>query len=303
MRTAAVVVAWREPEVTLEALRSLAAMAPAADHLVCVVQELDDGELRDFRAAAPAGVEVIAWAANLGFCTAANAAVERAVSLGADWVLLVNNDATVTPDCLSRSLAEARSDPDIAVVGPAVAFSAAPEKLWFAGGVHSHRFGFTRHRRLRGSVGAVPGSSDTDYVPGCCALISAAAWRDVGPFREDYFAYYEDAEWASRAKARGWRLRFLGEVLCHHAVGVSSKQTGSLGLSENTAYYLARNPLRFALDTRDVALRASRVLGLMTVWNAYNLTRLVRARRRSVASAYARGLLDAAAGRMGPRPT
>jgi GT2 family glycosyltransferase len=123
----------------------------------------------------------------------------------------------------------------------------------------------------------------------------------VGPYRADYFLYFEDTEWCARARGRGWRCQYHGEVLSSHAISVSSGQRGSLGLSENTAYYLARNPLRFALETPSVTLRANRLLGILTIWLGYNILRIVASRRWSVATAYLEGLRDGFMGRMGPR--
>ena len=78
-------------------------------------------------------------------------------------------------------------------------------------------------------------------------------------------------------------------------------QRGSLGLSPNAAYYLARNPMRFALESRDPRRKVSRVLGLLTIWAGYNAWRILMTRRTSVAAAYVQGLLDAARGHMGLR--
>jgi GT2 family glycosyltransferase len=297
-----VVVAWRECDITIEALRSLAHMQPAPDALVCVVQQFTEAELAQLESQAPPGTSVIALDDNVGFCSAANLGMRHAVDDAADWVLLLNNDARVSRDCLAVCLDEATSQERVAIVGPAISFTDLPQQLWYAGGRHSHRFAFTQHHGLRRAASSPPPSSDTDYIPGCCAMFSAVAWRDVGPFRDDFFMYYEDAEWGARARAAGWRLRYVGSVLCEHAVGVSSQQRGSLGLSENTAYYLARNPLRYALDTPSAALRASRVMGLMVVWNAYNAWRVLQSRKLAVGRAYVSGLRDAFAGRMGPRP-
>jgi GT2 family glycosyltransferase len=301
-RAAAVVVAWHQPKLTIRALQSLAAMEVPPTTLICVAQEFTPAEMQYLRAKAPKRTQIVDIDHNRGFSGGANLGVAAALEAGADWVLLLNNDATVSPSCLSRCLGETHREAAVAVVGPAIALADNPERLWYAGGQQSRYFAFTRHRGLRRPSVNLPPSSDTDYVPGCCALISAEAWCVVGPFREDYFAYYEDAEWGSRARDAGWRCRYLGELLCLHDVGVTSLQRGSLGLSENTAYYLARNPLRFALETPAVLLRASRVTGLMTIWNVYNAWRVLRSGKTSVGGSYLRGLRDALRGRMGPKP-
>jgi hypothetical protein len=161
---------------------------------------------------------------------------------------------------------------------------------------------FPRHRGLRRPTANLPPTSDTGYVSTCCALLSSAAWRTVGPFRADYFMYYDETEWCQRVRGAGWRCRYLGEVLCVHAVSASSGRRGSLGLSENMAYYLARNPLRFAVETKGVVRRISRIGGLLTVYAPYNAWRALRSGNPMVARAYVQGLADAVRGRMGPRP-
>lgn len=302
MRSAALVVTWRESSEALKALSSLAVMDLSPSLLICVAQELTVGDCERLHREAPSGTVVLEVPTNLGFPGAANLGLRYAAEAEMDYTLLVNNDATVTSDCLRRCLEAFAGRSRVAVVGPAVAFADFPDRLWYGGGRHSHLFGYTMHRALKKPAASPPPSGPTQYVPGCCALYSMRAWRAVGPFREDYFLYYEDAEWANRARARGWELFYLGRVLCHHAAGVASNQRGSLGLGEITAYYLARNPIRFALDSETTALRLSRLAGTMTVWNAYNAWRILRSRRAAVARAYLRGLMDAIRGRTGPAP-
>jgi len=301
-RVGAVVVAWRDRPETLAALESLAAMNRRPEVILCVAQECSPESLRQMAQLGIDGLEVVAVGENLGFAGAANLGMARLLEQGVEWTLLLNNDATADARCLERCLEEADRAPGAAVVGPAVRITDRPDQLWFAGGIHDRRLAFTRHRGLGSPADRPPASSDADYVSGCCALLSSAAWRDVGAFREDFFMYYEDVEWCYRARARGWRCRYVGETLCSHALGVSSEQRGSLGLSPNTAYYLARNPLRFALDTGPRGMRWSRVVGIFVVWGGYNAWRLVRGHRTGAAGAYVRGTMDALRGNMGPAP-
>jgi GT2 family glycosyltransferase len=119
--------------------------------------------------------------------------------------------------------------------------------------------------------------------------------------RDDYFMYFEDVDWGDRARQRGWQLRYLGEVLASHEMGGSSDHTGSRYMSSNTTYYLARNPLRFAIDTPTVALRVSRVFGTGIVWTLFNLTRIRPSEWPTSGRALIEGLLDGWQGRMGRR--
>ena len=303
MKTASVTVNWGSPRDTLAALRSLTSMTPQPDLIICVDNGSPAEHVSELRMGAPEGTVMIELAENTGVAAANNVGMECALAQDVDWTLLLNNDATVDPNCLKRCVAEAAAGERIAVLGPAVTFADRPDLLWFAGGEVSDWFAFPRHRALRRPAATLPATSDTGYVSTCCALVSSAAWRSVGPFRADYFMYYDETEWCQRARAAGWRCRYLGEVLCVHAVSASGGRRGSLGLSENMAYYLARNPLRFALETEGAVRRTSRVVGLLTVYAAFNAWRILQSRKHTIARAYVQGLVDAVRGQMGPRPS
>jgi GT2 family glycosyltransferase len=298
VKVGAVVVSWRDAEVTVHALRSIAEATPGFDTVVCVAQELTGEQLTVLRSAAP-NVVLDVVDSNLGYSGAANRGVDQVVAAGCDWVMLVNNDATIDPRALEVCLAAASREPRVAVIGPAVAFADEPEKLWYGGGIFNPIWGFTRHRGLGSPAKRPPATSRTGYVPGCCALLSAAAWKAIGPYRDDYFMYCEDVEWCQRARAAGWSCLYLGEVLCWHAVSVSAAQRGSLSLAPTSAYYLSRNSMRFAIETPNPVLRVARVAGTAAMWAA-NARRLKGAPPKT-AHAYATGLRDAVACRMGPR--
>jgi hypothetical protein len=277
-------------------------MTTPPDLIICVDNGSAPEYLAELRAGMPPGTVLIENGENLGVAAANNIGMAHAISNDVDWTLFLNNDAIVTPECLQRCLDEATSDDRIAIVGPAVTFADRPDVLWLAGGKFSEWFAYTRHRALSQPVEELPPTADVGYMPTCCALVSTRAWQQIGPVREDYFMYYEDTEWCQRARVAGWTVRYLGEILCTHAVSASGGTRGSLGLTENMAYYLARNPLRFAIETSSAVRRVSRIVGLLTIWAGFNTWRVVQSRSPSIGRAYLLGLLDAVRGRMGKRP-
>jgi GT2 family glycosyltransferase len=276
-------------------------MTPCPDTIYCVENGCTREQTAIVRASAPSCVELIELPTNIGFAAAVNLGVLEAIHGGAEWVLLLNNDATVNHRCLGRCLEEAAAFPRVAAVGPAISFADRPDRLWYGGGEMHDWFAFTRHRGLMASATTPPPTGETGYVTGCCMLVSAEAWAAIGPFRPEFFAYYEDAEWCQRARANGWSCRYVGEVLCAHAVSVSSSQRGDVGLSENIAYYKARNPLRVALETKAWGRRVTRLLGLMVIWNPYLAWQSMQSRSAKVAVSYITGIVDGFRGRMGPR--
>lgn len=302
MKTASVTVNWGPPDDTIVALQSLASMTRPPDFIICVDNGSPAADLSRLRAGMPKDTVVIELGDNMGVAAANNVGIEYALSRDVGWTLLLNNDATVEAQCLDRCIAEATASPHIAIVAPAVTFADRPDLLWFAGGNVSDWFAYPRHRGLLQPAASPPASSDVGYVSTCCALLSSEAYRSIGPFRSDYFMYYDETEWCQRARAEGWRCRYLGEVLSAHAVSSTGGARGSLGLTVNMAYYLARNPLRFALETPQMLRRLTRVIGILTVYGSFNAWRAIKSRQRAVASAYMLGLADAFSGRMGKRP-
>jgi len=298
-RVGALVVAWRTLGLTLDTLRSIRQSTLPVAPIICVAQEYSDEDL-DALKSSMVGQHLMIVDSNLGFAKSVNLGMEYAIECGLDWVLLVNNDATIDPECVARCLMDGVHSERIGLFAPAVTYANNPSRLWYAGGTYLDHLGIAWNRGRFLNASCPPVSSDCDHAPACCVLISTKAWREVGPFREDFFMYYEDTDWCVRARERGWRIRYVGSVLCQHVMAGSSGQHGSRYLSERTAYYLSRNPLRHALESSGIR-RVTRTLGMLTIWNAYNLTRIRPTDWASVGRSCLAGLRDGWRGRMGPR--
>lgn len=85
------------------------------------------------------------------------------------------------------------------------------------------------------------------YLSGSCLLIRRDAWEDVGPLDEDFFLYAEEADWADRARRRGWFLIQIPEPgVVHSAAGtvgddrLLSRRSERL-LQESNVRYLRKN--------------------------------------------------------------
>ncbi len=82
------------------------------------------------------------------------------------------------------------------------------------------------------------------WLPGCSLLLRAEAWRELGGFDEDFFAYHEDVEWAERARRGGWELWYNGRACIRHSVHGSSG--GPDSYTGFRKYLSARNSVLFA---------------------------------------------------------
>ena len=102
MNLVAVVLNWNGGEDTLAALASLGDVAT-----ICVDNGSTDGSDVAVEERFPK-VELIRTGANLGFAGGNNVGIRRALERGADWVLLLNNDAVAEPGVADRARARRR---------------------------------------------------------------------------------------------------------------------------------------------------------------------------------------------------
>ena len=111
---------WNGREDTLRCLAALRAVPDP--HRVYVADNASaDGSIPAIAAAHPEAA-IVALDANLGFGGGNNRAVERALADGADWVVLVNNDAEAEPGVLAAFTAQARAHPDAGVLAGKLLF-------------------------------------------------------------------------------------------------------------------------------------------------------------------------------------
>ena len=292
VKSASVTVNWGPPSDTVVALQSLASMTRPPDLIICIDNGSPAADVSQLRAGMPKNTVFIALDDNIGLAAAHNVGMDYALSQDVDWTLLLNNDAIATAQCLDRCIAEATADPRIAIVGPAATFTDEPHLLWFAGGreravrVPRPRLAYASPRlpRRRAQTSVIyPAAAH------CCrrrhsdrlarsGLTTSCTTRKPSGASGPQLGGGDPLSWRGSVYARRqrqWRAR------------------GSLGLTENTAYYLARNPLRFALETPRKLLRLTRVTGILVVYGAFNAWRAIKSGQRAVASAYLQGLADA----------
>lgn len=226
MKTLAVIVlGWNGLSLTRVTLDSLArCRVPQAwrVHVIVVDNASSDGSAVAIAAEYP-WAELIALPENRRFAGGNNAGLDRALDLGADAVMLLNNDVQAEAGLFEHLLAALEADPQAGAAAPLIYHAAPSDVIWYAGGRCVPALAHASHRgirtRDRGQYRAV---EETGYLTGCCLLATSAAWRAVGRLDERYFIYAEDADWSLRARRVGFRLLFVPAARLWHQVSASS---------------------------------------------------------------------------------
>lgn len=235
-----VVLNWNGRQDTLDCLRSLSSLDYPHARLLVVDNGSEDGSEEAFRRARP-DLEILQTGANLGFAGGNNQGIERALQLGAEYVLVLNNDTEVDPGFLDAMVARAEAEPRVGIVGAAITYADDPRRLWaFGGGRFDVATGRVRHLQRPVDEDALETRGTVHfYVTGCAMLLRREVIETVGLLDTAYFHFCEDVDLCLRAEAAGFVARVAGEARIVHKVSATTRVDSPLFL-----YYNLRSRLR-----------------------------------------------------------
>lgn len=226
-RTSVVVVNYKGIENTQKCLRALHASAPVP-RIAVVDNTPNEAGLADMVRSFPEATLIIS-PANLGFGGGNNRGIEWAIDqTDCDFVLILNNDAWIQPDTITRLEQALDADPASGLVTPKIVFAEDPGRLWYGPG-------FVEWRFARGNVPGFNGPVDThlaerrgyvEFASGCVMLIRRELLVQLGGFNSNYFMYEEDTEFSIRAIKHGFKILYMPEIVVHHVVQASTRNKG-----------------------------------------------------------------------------
>ena len=84
-------------------------------------------------------------------------------------------------------------------------------------------------------------SRAVDQVMGAYFLVRRSLFDQLGGFDERFFVYFEEVDFAYRARTAGWRSYFLADVRAYHKGGGTSEQVKAKRL-----FYMLRSRIQYA---------------------------------------------------------
>lgn len=269
LHIAIVILNWNGLNDTLRCLGSLAHLH-LPDGVTAHILLIDNGSDAD-----PSGlihqqfpqVQMTRNAQNLGFAGGCNVGIRMAMAMGADEVLLLNNDTVVSPDFLAQMLGVTQRLPQPVIAAPVIYDMQQRDQVTFAGGtvdfgrgkfghhtdintsgfsekpdVFTEGLGFLKKPNPSEKISEV---STHDYVTGCAMLIPRAVIERIGLLEAAFFAYCEDVEYCVRAQRHG-----IASVVVHnshiwHDESSSTRRGLNAGSHSPLKHYLLiRNQIR-----------------------------------------------------------
>ena len=247
-KTAVIVLNWNRVNDTIECLESLLPVVKtdrvslvccdnaSSDHSVAI---LEAWGRRHFPGPAARGATdepsartggefvLLRTERNGGYAAGNNAALRYLLAQDSpEFVWLLNNDTVVATDALPRLLAFARQHPDAGAIGSTLVDDRDRERVQCAGGCRylpalTLMWNVLGGRPLREVLQHYQ-RVRLDYVHGAAMLLPAAVLDRVGLLDERFFLYYEEADFARRLRAQGYRLAWCRESVVYHKGAVST---------------------------------------------------------------------------------
>jgi len=174
-------------------------------------------------------IHLVKNSVNLGIAQALNIAAEYAISQGARWLLMLDQDSIPSPDILSIYSSVYSSYPDkekIAQIGVSFAPGKNIKRHWY--------------------------NVSTLITSG--TILSLEVYKIVGRFRSDFFIDSVDFEYSLRIRKKGFVNLLSPEVAIDHRLGSVKRincflfNIKSTNHSPQRRYYMARNNILISLE-------------------------------------------------------
>jgi len=236
-----VVLNWNNSTDTLDCLASLEKLSYSSYFTLVIDNASTDNSVYEIGSNYPT-IRIISLPENLGYAGGNNIGIDQALNMGADYVLVLNNDTYVDPNMLSELVKVAESNPMIGILGPKMYCSEPANYIFASGSFVNWKVGDLNHRGMFEIESSITNEDPecVDFIVGCGLLINKKCLDAIGYFNTKYYLNYEDVELGIRAWKNGYKVVYVPKAVMWHKI------SATLGIaSPANTYYMTRNALLF----------------------------------------------------------
>lgn len=204
--------------------------------------DIDDGTLK---------INLIQAGRNGGYAAGNNIGIQFALDHDCDFIWLLNNDTIVEREALKWLIVRVKENLQIGLCGSKLVYYDRPDVVQALGGARFRAWrGWSETLGLGSSrdqeINSVDIEAQLSFVNGASTLVTRAFIEKIGLMSEEYFLYWEEIDWAFRARGL-FKLGFAPLSVVRHRVGASIG-TSDFGVQSLLAdFYMLRNQIRFAV--------------------------------------------------------
>jgi GT2 family glycosyltransferase len=166
-------------------------------------------------------VEVVALKKNHGFAGGVNVGIKKAIGSEADYIALLNNDATVDKKWIA-ALAEVLDKNSAVGIVTSKILGATQDFLDSTG--ESYTTWGLPYPRGRNEIETAKYDKDTLVfgASGGASLYRVKMLEEIGLFDDKFFAYYEDVDLSFRAQLYGWKVAYEPKAEVYHQISATT---------------------------------------------------------------------------------
>lgn len=193
---------------------------------------------------------------NLGFAGGNNVGLRFALSkVDCRFFWLLNNDTVVEPDAFAAMVRHINEVPHCGLCGSLTLSYYTPKEVQAQGGHLYSQWTARAHSSALQKIEDLDSHPvSMDFVSGASMLASRDFLEQVGLMEESYFLFFEEMDWAMRAKGK-FSLGYARDSVIYHKEGASiGSHPDRMKRSLISEAYLARNRVLFTRRFYPLAL-------------------------------------------------
>jgi len=160
---------------------------------------------------------------NEGFAKGMNKGIRKAFSAGSNFFVLFNYDATIEASSVEQVIHQMVKDPQIGLASPLI-YDTYGKNMWFGKG--KINFWLMRVEHTTPSTHELgQGAYQSEFLTGCVLFIARSTVEKIGFLDENFFLYYEDADYSLRTKKAGLLCVVVPSGKVYHTEKSNQKST------------------------------------------------------------------------------
>lgn len=177
---------------------------------------------------------------NKGYAHGVNMGIKKARGMGFDHYCVINDDVFFKDDFI-ETLEHTFAEHPKTIFGGKIYYAPGYEfhkdsyakedvghVIWYAGGAVDWAHATTGHRGVdEVDKGQYDTIEPTEFITGCLCCFDKTVVDTIGYWDEEYFLYYEDADFCERAKRNNIPLYYIPELNIWHKNAQSTDGSGS----------------------------------------------------------------------------
>lgn len=221
-----IILNWNGVTDTLECLQSLSSLNYSNYEAVVVDNGSTDMSVDIIRNRYP-DLTIIESKHNLGYTGGNNLGIQYAMKGLADYIWILNNDTIIESDCLWKMIDAAESNKRIGLLSPIIYYNYQRDIIQSCGSFFNLKTGRIFADSMERNDRKVNPDHLIFVLYGTALLIRRGLIEKIGPFDDDFFAYFEDYDFSLRANKNAFRTMVVKSAKIYHKDASSTGGTRS----------------------------------------------------------------------------